>query len=118
LADRALESSRNQPGFTAHALHLLGDTATHPDRFEAEKGTAHYLSALTLAHQHRMRPLIAHCHFGLGKLYRHIGETEHARDNLAAAARTYREMEMDVWLNQTEAEITKAGSGACSAIRP
>src|SRR5262249_4232399 len=31
LADRAVEHSRRQPGFTADALHLLGDIATHPD---------------------------------------------------------------------------------------
>jgi class 3 adenylate cyclase/tetratricopeptide (TPR) repeat protein len=105
LADLALESSRQQPGFTAHALHLLGDTAIHPHRFDAEKGAAHYQNALILAQLHCMRPLVAHCHFGLGKLYRHIGETEHAGDNFAAASRMYREMEMDFWLHQTKAEM-------------
>src|SRR4030095_16693535 len=32
LADRALESSPGHRGFAAHAQHLLGDIATHPDR--------------------------------------------------------------------------------------
>jgi class 3 adenylate cyclase/tetratricopeptide (TPR) repeat protein len=105
LADRALESSRQQPGFTAHALHLLGDTAIYPHGFDAEKGVAHYHNALLLAQLHCMRPLVAHCHFGLGKLYHHIGETEHAGDNFAAASRMYREMEMDFWLHQTKAEM-------------
>src|SRR5262249_51077709 len=36
LGDRALEFSPRQPGFAAHALHLLGDIATHLDRFDAE----------------------------------------------------------------------------------
>ena len=64
---------------------------------------------MTLAELHGMRPLIAHCHLGLGRLYRHIGETEHARDNLTAATTMYREMEMDFWLEQGEAEMTNSG---------
>ena len=47
-----------------------------------------------------MRPLTAHCHLGLGKLYRRIGETEHARENLTIAMTMYREMEMNFWLKQ------------------
>ena len=108
-ADHAIESSRHQPGFTAHALHLAGDIVTDPDGFDAETGAAYYREALALARRHGMRPLVGHCHLGLGKLYRHIGETEHARDNLAAAAQMYREMEMGFWLNQAEAEMTDAG---------
>jgi hypothetical protein len=53
-----------------------------------------------------MRPLVAHCHLGLGKLYRRIGETEHARENLTAATLMYREMEMEFWLDQEEADIS------------
>ena len=109
LGDRAVESTRRQPGFTAHALHLLGDIATHPDRFDAESGAAHYREALALARRLGMRPLVAHCHLGLGKLYRCIGETEHARENLTAATTMYREMEMGFWLGQGEAEMAKSG---------
>ena len=47
-----------------------------------------------------MRPLVAHCHLGLGKLYDRIGKPEQARENLAAATAMYREMDMDVWLEQ------------------
>ena len=56
LGDRAVESSRRQPGFAAHALHLLGDIATHPDRFDAESGAAHYREALALARAARHAP--------------------------------------------------------------
>ena len=69
LGDRAVEYSPSHPGFAAHALHLLGDIATHPDRFDAERGEAHYRKALALAEPRGMRPLVAHCHLGLGKLY-------------------------------------------------
>jgi class 3 adenylate cyclase/tetratricopeptide (TPR) repeat protein len=100
LADRSLESSRRQPGFAAHALRLLGDLATHPDQFDAESGAAHYQQALALAELHGMRPLVAHCRLGLGKLYDRIGKPEHARENQTAAAMMYREMQMDFWLEQ------------------
>jgi len=109
LGDRAVESSRHQPGLAAHALHLLGDIATHPDRFDAESGAAHYREALAGARLHGMRPLVAHCHLGLGKLYRRIGETEQAHENLAAATTMYREMEMGFWLDQAESEMMNSG---------
>jgi tetratricopeptide (TPR) repeat protein len=110
LGDRAVESTRRQPGFSAHALHLLGDVATHPDRFDAERGAAHYREALALARRLGMRPLVAHCHLGLGKLCRRIGETERARENLTTATKMYREMEMGFWLDQGEGDMAKSGN--------
>jgi hypothetical protein len=38
LGNRAVEANQFQPGFAAHALHLLGDIATHPDQFDADVG--------------------------------------------------------------------------------
>ena len=35
LSAHAVESSSRYPGDAAHAQHLLGDIATHPDRFDA-----------------------------------------------------------------------------------
>ena len=96
---------RRQPGFAAHALHLLGDIATHPDRFDAERGEAHYRQALALAEPRGMRPLVAHCHLGLGKLYRRTGKREQAREHLTTATTMYREMDMTYWLEQAEAEM-------------
>jgi uncharacterized protein HemY len=52
-----------------------------------------------------MRPLIAHCHLGLGTLCRRTGEREQARQHLATATAMYREMEMTYWLEQVEAEM-------------
>ena len=100
LGDRRLKSAWRQPGFTAHALYLLGDIATHPDRFDSEKRGSPLSGGAGSRQLHRMRPLVAHCRLGLGKLYRHIGETEHARDNLAVATTMYREMDMGIWLEQ------------------
>ena len=100
LGDRALASSPRHPGFAAHARHLLGDIATHPDRFDAESGEAHYRKALALAEPRGMRPLVAHCHLGLGTLYAKIGPAEQARAELSAAIALYRAMDMTFWLPQ------------------
>ncbi len=107
LTDHAVGSSPRQTGFAAHALHLLGDVATHPDRFDAESGEAYYRQALTLAEPRGMRPLIARCHLGLGKLDRRIGQREQAHQHLATATTMYREMDMRFWLEQAETEMQK-----------
>ena len=73
---------------------MLGDIATHPDRFDAECGETYYRKALTLAEECAMRPLIAHCHLGLGKLYRRTGQREQAEEHLTTATTMYREMGM------------------------
>jgi class 3 adenylate cyclase/tetratricopeptide (TPR) repeat protein len=105
LAQRAVTFSPHHPGFRAHALHLLGDIATHPDRFEAESSEAHYHQALALAKPRGMRPLVAHCHLGLGTLYRRTGDVPKAREHLTAATALYREMDMRFWLEKAEAEL-------------
>jgi tetratricopeptide (TPR) repeat protein len=109
LADRAVEYSPHHPGYAAHAQHLLGDIATHPDRFDAERGEAHYREALALAEPRGMRPLVAHCHLGLGKLYHRTDKREQAREHLATATTMYREMDMTYWLEQAEAEMAELG---------
>ena len=52
-----------------------------------------------------MRPLAAHCHLGLGKLYRRTGKREQAGEHLTTATTVYREIDMRFCLEQAEAEI-------------
>ena len=52
-----------------------------------------------------MRPLVAHCHLGLGKLYRRTGKREQAQEHLTTATTMYREMDMRFWLEKAEAEL-------------
>src|SRR5262249_10593373 len=103
LANCSFQYSPSHPGFAAHALNLLGDIATHPERFDAGSGEAHYRKALALAEPRGMRPLIAHCHFGLSKLYQRIANREQARKHLTTATTMYREMDMRFYLEQAEA---------------
>jgi hypothetical protein len=101
---RALEVSGRQPGYSAHALRLLGEVATHPDRFDAEDGEGHYRQALALAEAHHMRPLVAHCHLGLAKLHRRTGKRVQCDEQLTAATAMYRAMGMTYWLEKAEAD--------------
>jgi hypothetical protein len=50
-----------------------------------------------------MRPLVAHCHLGLGKLYRRTDKRKQAREHLARATTMYREMGMTYWRERVEA---------------
>ena len=51
-----------------------------------------------------MRPLVAHCHMGLGKLSRRTGQQQ-AREHLATATTMYGDMDMRFWLEQAEVEM-------------
>jgi tetratricopeptide (TPR) repeat protein len=105
LGNRAVESSSGRIDFVPDARHLLGDIATHSDRFDAERGETHYRQALALAEPRGMRPLVAHCHLGLGKLYARTNKQQAAREHLTTATTMYREMDMRFWLEQAEAEM-------------
>ena len=54
-----------------------------------------------------MRPLVAHCHLGLGTLYARTGQREQARAELSAAIDLYRAMDMTFWLPEAEAALAQ-----------
>jgi tetratricopeptide (TPR) repeat protein len=109
LALRALEFSRDhkERGFQAWALQLLGKIAAHRDPPKVEQAESYYHEARALADELGMRPLLAHCHLGLGVLYRKIGRPEPARVELSTAIDLYRTMEMTCWLPQAEATLAQ-----------
>jgi hypothetical protein len=55
-----------------------------------------------------MRPLQAHCHLGLGKLYRRAGRADRARIELTAAVEMLRAMDVTFWLPEAETELSGA----------
>ncbi len=104
-----LARERGERGYEACALRLLGEIVTHLDPPEVKKAEDHYRQALALADELGMRPLLAHCHLGLGTLYAKMGRLEQARAELSTAIELYRSMEMTFWLIRTEAALTQAG---------
>jgi DNA-binding NtrC family response regulator/tetratricopeptide (TPR) repeat protein len=99
-----LARDRKQRSFEALALRLLAEVASHRDRFQPGEAEACCRQALALAGELGMRPLVAHCHLGLGKLSRRTGTREQAHEHLTTATTMYREMGMTYWLEQAEAE--------------
>jgi len=108
-AQRALEFSRahQERGNEADALRLLGEVAAQRHPPQGEQAAAHYRQALTLAQELGMRPLVAHCHRGLGILYTKTGQQEQARTELSTALTMYRAMDMTFWLPETEAALAQ-----------
>jgi class 3 adenylate cyclase/tetratricopeptide (TPR) repeat protein len=108
-ARQALDLARQQKarGDEALALYQLGTVQTYADPPDVAQAESHYQQALTLAESLGMRPLVAHCHHGLGTLYAATGQQEQARRELATAIEMYRAMDMTFWLPQTEAALAQ-----------
>ena len=109
LAQRALTHAREhkERGHEAHALRLLGEIAAQCHPPEVAEADARYRQALALADELGMRPLVAHCHRGLGTLYAATGQWEQARAALSVAIDLYRAMDMTFWLPQTESALAQ-----------
>jgi class 3 adenylate cyclase/tetratricopeptide (TPR) repeat protein len=109
LAERALAQAREhqERSNQAWVLRLLGDIAARREPLEVAPTEAYYQQALALAEELGMRPLVAHCHNGLGRLYHQTGRGVQARTALTAAIDLYRAMAMTFWLPQTEAALAR-----------
>ncbi len=105
VARRALDLAQLQKerGNEAWIQRVFGEISAQADP-DLESAEAHYGSALARAAELGMRPVAAHCHLGLGKLYRRSGKREQAREHLTTASKMFREMGMRFWLEQAEAE--------------
>jgi tetratricopeptide (TPR) repeat protein len=108
-ADEGLHCSRDQGarGSEAWALRLLGEIAAQADPPNAEQAEAYYQQALARAGELGMRPLVAHCHLGLGTLYGQVGRREQAQAELTTAVEMYRAMGMSFWLTEVEAALVQ-----------
>jgi class 3 adenylate cyclase/tetratricopeptide (TPR) repeat protein len=83
----------------AEAIALQGKESRH------DEALSDWGRLIDLAMELSMRPELAHCHFGLGKLYRHTGDPAKAQEHLAAARGMYQEMGMSFWLEKADAEF-------------
>jgi tetratricopeptide (TPR) repeat protein len=70
-----------------------------------EDALADWHRLIDLARELSMRPELAHCHLGLGKLYRRTGDAAKAEEHLTTATTMYRDMDMTFWLEKADAEL-------------
>ena len=92
----ALTLEQGEHGYEAWARRLLGEIALHDGTADGrDAARAHFIEALALAEPREMRPVIAHCHFGLGRL---PGGAEH----LATAIAMYRDIGMQYWIDRAD----------------
>jgi tetratricopeptide (TPR) repeat protein len=103
----SLAQRHQERGHEAWGLRLVGEIASRRDHPALEKPGNYYDKALALAGELGMRPLVAHCHFHLGKLSRETGRGEQAQEHLTTAMTMYREMDMRFWLDQAQATMRR-----------
>lgn len=104
LALAAVGQERGSRGWT---FRLAAEIALDEGPESADQAAAHYREAVGIAEELEMRPLQAHCHLGLGKLYRRIGRMEEARAELLAAITMFQGMGMTFWLPEANAEMAE-----------
>jgi tetratricopeptide (TPR) repeat protein len=93
----ALTEERDQPAFRAWTLRILAEAAARRDPPDVATAASRFESAMALAHDLGMRPLVARCHQALGLLYRRMDKRQEALQHLTTAAEMVREMEMRGW---------------------
>jgi class 3 adenylate cyclase/tetratricopeptide (TPR) repeat protein len=97
-----LAQEHRERGHEAHALRLLALIEIEREVPNLDRAEENYQKALALANQLGMRPLQAHCHVGLGRLYRRRDDSEAAVAAIAAARDLFRAMGMTFWLHDSE----------------
>jgi tetratricopeptide (TPR) repeat protein len=103
-AHRALDSALHyrEGGAQAWAEWLLGEIGAQ----RGEGPEEHYRKAMALASSRGMKPLLAHCHLGLGKAFQRARKPQEAREHIAKAVELYRSLEMRLWLEPAEALLS------------
>jgi tetratricopeptide (TPR) repeat protein len=109
VAERALAFSceHQERSNQAYALRLLGEIAARREPPESDQARNCYRQALALAEKLGMRPLMAHCHLGLGTMYAKSAQHKHAHAELSAAIELYRAMDMTFWLPPAETALAQ-----------
>jgi tetratricopeptide (TPR) repeat protein len=105
----ALSRQRGERGREAWALRLMGEVASRRQAPDVASARDHYGRALELASELGMRPLVAHCHRGLGALPGYGQDRPGAGAHLVTARALYEDMGMRHWVPQVEAALSEMG---------
>ena len=101
-ASRALDLAREhqEPGDEAWVLRLQAEVALRSRPMLAAEAEGNFHDALARAQGLGMRPLVAHCHLGLARFYRHRDRVDESERHRTEAASLYAVMDMRFWLPQ------------------
>jgi tetratricopeptide (TPR) repeat protein len=100
----SLATEQGRRADQALCLRVFGRLAA-ADPLDAAAAEKYLNQSRVLAAALGMRPLVAHCHLGLGKLCRRTDKREQAREHFAIATTMYREMGMTYWLDRANTEL-------------
>lgn len=92
-----IANEREERGFEAWAMLVMA--GIHADAGRLEEATQWYGRALQQATDLSMRPLIGHCHNGLGHVYLRLGKERKAQSETKMALEIYRMLGMTYWLH-------------------
>ena len=106
LALRALALAREhgERGREARILRVLGDIHMRDSGERLDECEGYYRQGLTLAEALEMRPLAAHCHFGLARVLSRMGRGLQVEAHHSAAMSLYRDLGMPFWSQLLEQE--------------
>jgi tetratricopeptide (TPR) repeat protein len=109
FAQRGFELSEKhkERGHGAWSLKLLGEAASYQEPPNVQDAEAYYSHALALANELGMRPLEAHSHLGLGKLYLQMDRFDKSRAEFSQSIKLYDGMGMKFWLSKAEAALAE-----------
>jgi hypothetical protein len=104
VADLSVKSGFR--GSHAESSRLLGDICARREVPDVDRAGEHYRRSLELANDLEMRPLVAHCHLGIGALSGRTEQQDLARKHLGTAVEMYRGMAMSSYLERAEAALS------------
>ncbi len=87
----------------AWALRLLGEIECQSPTRQVKAAESCFQQALILADELEMRPLQAHCHAGLGRVYQQAKWTDRSHRECTTALEMYHAMGMAFWMTEVEA---------------
>ncbi len=93
---------KGECGFGAWALYYMAKIQSQGKSEQVQQATQSFRQAKEQAAEFGMRPLLAHCHSGLGQVYIIRGKTSEARSEIETAMELYRSMGMDLWMPQIQ----------------
>jgi tetratricopeptide (TPR) repeat protein len=103
-AARALQFAREhkERANEAYALRVLGEVEAR--RGNVAEALSQFHRALALAQELGMRPLVAHCHWGLACALERSGQAEAATPHRESAGTLFRSLDMRFWAQRVEIE--------------